>query len=56
MAVIENKAIAQGLEGLRVPSSVTAEGFYTGLGFRKVRDVFYGEERTIVMQKWLIRA
>ncbi|MGE8461954.1 MAG: N-acetyltransferase family protein [Pseudomonas capeferrum] len=56
MEVIENEAIARGLEGLRVPSSVTAEGFYAGLGFCKVRDVFCGEERTIVMQKRLIRA
>ena len=56
MEVIESEAIAQGLERLRVPSSVTAEGFYAGLGFCKVRDVFCGEERTIVMQKRLIRA
>ncbi|MCY1462664.1 Acetyltransferase (GNAT) domain protein [compost metagenome] len=54
MEVIENEAIAQGLERLRVPSSVTAEGFYAGLGFCKVRDAFYGEERTIVMQKRVI--
>ena len=56
MEVIDSEAIAQGLERLRVPSSVTAEGFYAGLGFCKVRDVFCGEERTIVMQKRLIRA
>lgn len=56
MEVIENEAIAQGLERLRVPSSVTAEGFYAGLGFCKVRDAFYGEERTIVMQKRLLGA
>lgn len=55
MAVIENEAICRGLEGLRVPSSATAEGFYAGLGFYKVRDAFYGEERTIVMQKQLLR-
>ncbi|MGE8302910.1 MAG: N-acetyltransferase family protein [Pseudomonas kermanshahensis] len=53
MAVIEDEAIARGLKVLRVPSSIAAEGFYAGLGFCKVRDAFYGEERTVVMQKTL---
>jgi len=53
MAVIEDEAIARGLEVLRVPSSITAERFYARLGFCTVRDTFYGEERTVVMQKTL---
>jgi hypothetical protein len=36
-----------------VPFSITAEGFYARLGFQKVRDEFYGAERTIIMQLWL---
>jgi len=51
MLEIEACAIAQGLEGLWVPSSITAEGFYAGLGFCKVRDEYHGDERTIVMHK-----
>ncbi|WP_017903862.1 GNAT family N-acetyltransferase [Pseudomonas asplenii] len=35
---------------LKVPSTVTAEGFYARLGFEAVRDAWHGEERTIVMQ------
>lgn len=51
MRHIEMQAIAHGVEGLRVPSSITAEGFYTTLGYRKVRDEYHGDERTIVMHK-----
>lgn len=54
MLEIEAAAIAQGLEGLLVPSSITAERFYAGLGFCKVRDEYHGDERTIVMRKALL--
>ncbi|WP_095148713.1 GNAT family N-acetyltransferase [Pseudomonas sp. Irchel s3a18] len=53
MAVIHATALNLGLEVLHVPSSITAEGFYATLGFRKVRDEFHGAERTIIMQKVL---
>ncbi len=38
---------------LIVPSSITAEGFYRKLGYTAVRDEYYGEERTIIMEKYL---
>lgn len=51
MAMIRTVAINRKIETLRVPSSITAEGFYFKLGFRKVRDEFHGAERTIVMEQ-----
>jgi len=36
---------------LAVPSSVTAEQFYSKLGFSAVHDSYHGEERTIVMER-----
>lgn len=51
MAMIRTVAIHRKIETLRVPSSITAEGFYFKLGFRKVRDEFHGAERTIVMEQ-----
>lgn len=53
MAMIETLAIEAKINVLRVPSSITAEGFYIKLGFRKVRDEFHGVERTIVMERHL---
>jgi N-acetylglutamate synthase-like GNAT family acetyltransferase len=53
MAAIESTAAQSGLRLLRVPSSITAEGFYYSLGFLKVRDEFNGDERTIIMEKSL---
>ncbi|MCP1497113.1 GNAT superfamily N-acetyltransferase [Pseudomonas migulae] len=50
MAMIQSSALSEGLSLLRVPSSITAEGFYASLGFRKVRDEFHGAERTIIME------
>ncbi len=50
MAIIRFAAVHAGLTILRVPSSITAEGFYLKLGFRKVRDEFHGTERTIIME------
>lgn len=51
MQVIHATAARAGIEAVRVPSSITAEHFYTALGYRKVRDAFHGAERTIVMEK-----
>lgn len=53
MEVIQSVAVTAGVETLRVPSSITAEGFYASLGFRKIRDEMHGAERTVVMAKGL---
>lgn len=55
MSVMCSTALDMGLETLHVPSSITAEGFYTTLGFQKVRDEFNGAERTIIMRKSMNR-
>jgi N-acetylglutamate synthase-like GNAT family acetyltransferase len=55
MEAIEAEAVNSSVERLCVPSSITAEGFYSSLGFTKVRDEFHGGERTIVMVKRLDR-
>lgn len=53
MDVIHTAAASAGVGAVRVPSSITAEEFYTALGYEKIRDVFHGAERTIVMEKRL---
>lgn len=53
MATIESVAVQSGVEQLRVPSSITAQGFYLALGYVKIRDEFHGAERTIIMGKVL---
>ncbi|SDL16395.1 Acetyltransferase, GNAT family [Pseudomonas delhiensis] len=53
MAMIESQARSEGVEVLRVPSSLTAEAFYRRLGYEVVREVMQGEERTLVMQRHL---
>lgn len=55
MAAVFEAARSAGLKELQVPSSITAEGFYAGLGFRRIRDEFHGTERSIVMQRDLQR-
>ena len=55
MSTIESVAAQAGLERLRVPSSITAQGFYLALGFVRIRDEFQGAERTIIMEKVLRR-
>ncbi|PYC17632.1 GNAT family N-acetyltransferase [Pseudomonas mosselii] len=51
MEAIHAAAIRAGITALRVPSSITAQGFYARLGYQKLRDEFHGEERTILMEK-----
>ncbi|HEK0907442.1 TPA: GNAT family N-acetyltransferase [Pseudomonas putida] len=51
--VIHTTAASAGVGAVRVPSSITAERFYTALGYQKIRDEFHGTERTIVMEKRL---
>ncbi len=53
MVDIEQRAREAGVTVLSVPSSLTAEPFYTTLGFHTVRDVYHGNERTLVMEKAL---
>ncbi|MCO7534919.1 GNAT family N-acetyltransferase [Pseudomonas asiatica] len=53
MDVIHTTAASAGVGTVRVPSSITAERFYTALGYQKIRDEFHGAERTIVMEKRL---
>ncbi|MFP6850099.1 MAG: GNAT family N-acetyltransferase [Pseudomonas sp.] len=53
MTAIQSCAVNEGVKLLRVPSSITAEGFYSSLGFKKVRDEFHEAERTIIMEKSL---
>ncbi|MBC3776736.1 GNAT family N-acetyltransferase [Pseudomonas sp. SWRI99] len=55
MERIQSIAMDMGLELLCVPSSITAEGFYASLGFKKIRDEFHQSERTVVMTKTLQR-
>ncbi|MGE8385794.1 MAG: GNAT family N-acetyltransferase, partial [Pseudomonas putida] len=55
MLAVENEALMRGSQRLRVPSSITAQGFYTRLGYSKVRDEYHGDERTIIMEKRLIK-
>ncbi|RON49325.1 GNAT family N-acetyltransferase [Pseudomonas frederiksbergensis] len=49
MTTLQSIAHDANIKVLRVPSSITAEGFYLKLGFRKTRDEFHGAERTIIM-------
>ena len=51
MAEVERAAVERGIQVLTVRSSITAEPFYTKLGFSAVRDNYHGEERTIVMER-----
>ncbi|TDV58142.1 GNAT family acetyltransferase [Pseudomonas graminis] len=53
MAAVESAATTHGVSQLRVPSSITAEGFYRSLGYSAIRDEYHGEERTIIMEKSL---
>jgi N-acetylglutamate synthase-like GNAT family acetyltransferase len=53
MAEVERAAREAGVTVLVVPSSVTAERFYNKLGFKSVGDSYHGDERTIVMERYL---
>jgi GNAT superfamily N-acetyltransferase len=55
MATIHGAALAAGIGSVRVPSSITAQGFYEALGYQKVRDEYHGAERTVIMEKTLAR-
>ncbi|MFJ2682170.1 GNAT family N-acetyltransferase [Pseudomonas sp. NPDC087342] len=53
MTTLQSIANDANIKILRVPSSITAEGFYLKLGFQKIRDEFHGVERTIIMAQRL---
>jgi GNAT superfamily N-acetyltransferase len=53
MAEIERTARERNIPSLTLSSSITAETFYAGLGFRAARDSYHGDERTIVMERLL---
>ncbi|MDU8499173.1 GNAT family N-acetyltransferase [Pseudomonas syringae] len=53
MEELERVALEAGIRLLIVPSSLTAQGFYTALGFRLVREHQEGEERTLIMERQL---
>jgi GNAT superfamily N-acetyltransferase len=51
MEAVEELARSQSIDGVSVPSSITAQEFYRRRGFVFVRDEHHGDERTIVMKK-----
>jgi N-acetylglutamate synthase-like GNAT family acetyltransferase/uncharacterized protein (DUF1330 family) len=51
MTEVENAARAAGITTLMLQSSVTAEQFYAKRGFKALRDSYYGDERTIIMER-----
>ena len=53
MAEIERTARERNIAKLAVPSSISAETFYERLGFKAVGESYYGEERTIIMERLL---
>lgn len=56
LAEVESAARAAGIMTLVVQSSVTAEQFYAKRGFKALRDSYYGDERTIIMERDLAPA
>lgn len=56
MHYLEDVARKENISSLLVSSSITAEGFYRKLGYSAVRNEYYGEERTIIMEKKLSQA
>lgn len=48
---VESAAREAGITTLTLQSSVTAEQFYAKRGFKALRDSYYGDERTIIMER-----
>lgn len=48
---VESAAREAGITTLTLQSSVTAEQFYAKRGFRALCDSYYGDERTIIMER-----
>ncbi len=53
MHYLEEMARKESISSLTVSSSITAEGFYQKLGYSALRNEYYGEERTIILEKKL---
>ncbi|CAM2767765.1 GNAT family N-acetyltransferase [Legionella worsleiensis] len=53
MHYLEEMARKESISSLTVSSSITAEGFYQKLGYSALSNEYYGEERTIIMEKKL---
>jgi GNAT superfamily N-acetyltransferase len=53
MATLHATAAEAGIASLRVPSSITARGFYQALGYQKIGERYHGAERTVIMEKSL---
>ena len=53
MQAVEAVAREREVLVLHVNSSITAQPFYARLGYTVVREAFYGDERTIVMERVL---
>ena len=51
MNCLEKIAKKQNIHCLTVSSSIAAENFYQKLGYKSLRNEYYGEERTIIMEK-----
>ena len=54
MLTVQRAAVNAGSPVLFVPSSITAEPFYAGLGYRVLRHEFRGDEKTIVMKRSIL--
>jgi len=53
MNCLEKIAKKQNIHLLTVSSSIAAENFYLKLGYKSLRNEYYGEERTIIMEKYI---
>ena len=53
MNAVEASAKEAGLRSLTVASSLTAESFYTALGYKFLEYKLFGEEKTVVMKRQL---
>lgn len=54
MEAVEKAARDEKIDVLSVPSTITAEAFYAGLGFTSMGNRYHGDERTIVMERKLV--
>ena len=53
MNCLEKIAKKQNIHCLTVSSSIAAENFYLKIGYKSLRNEYYGEERTIIMEKYI---
>ncbi|WP_421709581.1 GNAT family N-acetyltransferase [Algihabitans sp.] len=53
MKAVEASARSAGLGSLTIASSLTAERFYTTLGYKSLKHKFFGNEETVLMERRL---